>query len=479
MGESLKQQTKKGLYWKFAEQFSNYGIKFIIGIVMARMLSPSDYGITALPGVFMAITYIFANGSFGQALIRKTDLKEEDLSTAFYYSMVVGIFFYTLLFFASPWIADFYDTPVLKPLMRVTALGFVYGPIASIQHTLLLRDMKFKTLAKTSVSCKIIGGVVGIVMAYIGLGVWALVISDMAGVLTAQIINICIVKWYPKTGWSKESFKYLWGYGNKMIMSQLIDTLYTNITPIFIGKYYSTYQLGVYNRAQQYAALPSRNITGTLQGVTFPALSKIQDDKERLARNYRKMLRVSAFIVFPMMMMLSALARPFIITLISTKWESSIILLQIICFSMMWYPIHAINLNLLLVKGRSDLFLRVEIVKKIVGLSILIFTLPQGLIVLCYGRIVSSLLALFINTYYTSKLINYSFLKQIKDMTPSLLLSFCIWGVILGINLFIESYWAQIFVGGLVGAGVYLGTAYIFHMPELKEVKYLLSRKQS
>ncbi len=477
MAESLKKQTKKGLYWKFAEQFSNYGIQFIIGIFMARLLSPSDYGITALPAVFMAVAGIFSEGGFAKALIRKNDLKEEDLSTAYIYSMCVGVLCYILLFFSSPWIADFYHTPVLKPLMRVTALGFLYGPIGTPQNVLLQREMNFKIIAKISVVVKLLGGIVGIILAIIGLGVWALVISGMVGSILSQIIKICIVKWYPKTGWSKESFKYLWNYGNKMMLSALLDTLYKNITPIVIGRYYSTHDLGVYNRARHYALLPSQNIASTLGSVSFPALSKMQNDNNRLSNNYRKMLRVSAFVVFPLMMMLSALARPIIILMITEKWESCIILLQIMCFSLMWYPIHGINLNLLQVKGRSDLFLRLEIIKKIVGGIILAITLPMGVIPLCYGSIVSSMISLIINTYYTGKLINCGYWKQMRDLFPILMLSFVIWGVIQGTLLLISSYWIQLVAGSIIGIVTYLGCAFIFHFPELNEVRYLLSRK--
>ena len=308
--DNLKYQTKTGLYWKFAEQFSNYGIQFIVGIFMARMLSPEDYGLTALPAVFMAISGIFVSGGFGTALVRKPDLKEEDLSTAFYYSMGVGIVCYILLFLASPWIADFYNAPVLVPLMRVTALSFLYSPLGTGQGVILQRKLDFKTPTKISVICRIVSGVIGIVMAYTGYGVWALVISGFISGIVGQVITFWTVRWFPKTGWSKESFRYLWGYGNKMMGSFLISTIYENIAPVIIGKYFSPTQLGIYNRAQGYAKMPSQNVTGTLQGVTFPVLSQIQDDEERLARAYRKMLRVSAFIVFPLMMMLAALARP-------------------------------------------------------------------------------------------------------------------------------------------------------------------------
>ena len=258
--------------------------------------------------------------------------------------------------------------PVLTPLIRVTALGFLYGPIGAPQSIIFLRRLDFKTPTKIGIVCKILSGVIGILMALYGYGVWALTISVQVAGIVAMIMNIYIVRWYPKTGWSRESFNYLWGFGNKYMASQLLDTIYNNISPIVIGKFYSTADLGVYNRADNYASLPSKNMTGVIANVTFPVLSKMQGDDEALARNYRRMLKVSAFIIFPMMMLLAGIARPLILIMITSKWESCIILLQIICFSLMWYPIHAINLNLLLVKGRSDYFLRLEIIKKYGGL---------------------------------------------------------------------------------------------------------------
>ena len=477
MSDNLKQQTKKGLYWKFAEQFANYGMNFIIGIVMARLLSPSDYGITALPTVFIAVAGVFANAGFSTAMIRKPNLTEHDLSTAFYYSTIVGIICYLLLFFASPWIADFYNTPVLEPLMRVTALSFIYGPLGTPQNIILQRRLDFKTPAKISVVCRIISGVIGIAMAFYGYGVWALTISYMFAGIIGLCINVYVVRWFPKTGWSKESFKYLWGFGNKLMASQLLDTLYNNITPVFIGKYYSPVDLGVYNRAEGYAALPSKNIHGVISSVTYPVLSKMQDDEERLANNYRRILKATAFVIFPIMMLLAALARPLILVMITAKWEACIILLQIICFSMMWWPIHAINLNLLLVKGRSDYFLKLEIIKKIYGIIILLFTLPLGLTIFCIGMIFSCIISLIANTYYTGKLINLGFFKQMKDLLPSLLLSFLIFFISLGTTYIIPNMILQILIGGLLGVGVYIGMALFFKMEELKDIKYLLKRK--
>lgn len=475
--ENLKSRTKKGLYWKFADITANQGMQFIVGIFMARMLSPEDYGITAIPAVFMAIAGIFASAGFGQAMIRKKELKEEDLSTAFYYSTGMGILIYALLFISSPYVADFYDAPVLKWLIRVTGLGFIYGPMGTPQSIILQRRLDFATPTKIGIVAKIISGAIGVSMAFYGYGVWALTISAMAAGIFSLLCNCYVVRWYPKTGWSRESFKYLWGYGNKFMASQVIDNVYNNITPMFIGKYYSTTDLGNYNRAQGYAALPSQTITGVIQNVSFPVLSKLQDDDAKLVEGYRRMINTTAFVVFPSMMLLAALARPLVIALITQKWLPCVILLQILCFSKMWYPIHAMNLNLLLVKGRTDLFLKLEVIKKIYGIIILVCTLPLGLVIFCCGSIVNCLISLVVNTWYNGKLVDFGFLSQMKDLLPIFLLSLFVSGIVLGVTYIIPNEWLQILVGGLVGTVLYVGIAYILKMHELKDVKYLLSRK--
>ena len=477
MEDNLKGKTKKGLYWSFFNQFSNYGMNFIVGIVMARLLSPSDFGITALPAVFMAIASTIQDGGLANALIRKKEVTNKDLSTTFYYSICLGVVLYLTLFLSAPLIADFYHTPILVSLIRVTAIGFLYSPLITPQNILLRRRLDFKTLTKISLVTRVFGATVGIVMAYVGYGVWSLVISNLLAGMFALLIAWLVVRWLPKYGWSKESFKYLCWYGNKIMFSAIIENLYSNIAPVFIGKYYSPAQLGIYNRAQGYASMPSQNITGAINNVSFPVLSKMQDDTEKLAYNYRRMLRLSAFVIFPIMLMLSALARPLVITMITEKWGHSIIFLQIMCFSMMWYPIHAINLNLLMVKGRSDLFFRLEIIKKITGISILLITLPMGLVPFCYGGIFSSMVALIINTYYTGKLIHIGYIKQMKDLLPIFSLSMFVWIVIHISNYFISNYIVQLIVGGSVGLIVYLGFAFLFKFDELNDVKYLLKRK--
>lgn len=475
--QDLKRQTKVGLYWKLADQFSNYGVQFLVGIFMARMLSPDDYGITALPTVFMLVGGIFASAGFGQAMIRKPELTEQDLSTAFYYSMGVGVLIYIILFLLSPLISSFYNIPVLTPLLRVTALSFIYGPIGVPQQIILQRRLDFKTPTIVSVFTRIVSGIVGIYMAYNGYGVWALTISSLISGVFSQIVVMCFVRWYPKTGWSLDSFKYLWGFGNKYMISQVLDTLYNNITPIIIGKFFSTAELGMYNRAQGYARMPSQNVHGVISNVTYPVLAKIQDDNEKLANAYIKMLKVTGYIVFPMMFGLAALAKPLIVVMITDKWLPCVIMLQLICFSMMWWPIHAINLNLLLIKGRSDLFLRLEIIKKFWGLFIMVLSLPFGVVAFCAAGIFSSLVSLAINTYYTGKFLNCGYWEQIRFLAPTLLLSSCIFIACYLLTVILNSYVLQLVIGIPLGITIYFGGSVLFKLDELNEVKYLLSRK--
>ena len=475
--ESLKSQIKKGLYWKFLEQFSGYGMQFVVGIFMARMLSPEDYGITALPTVFIVIAGIFADAGFGPAMIRKEKLSDEDLSTAFYYSTGVGILLYISLFIASPYIADFYNAPVLTWLIRVSSLGFLYGPIGTPQNIILRRRLDFKTPTKIAIVTRILAAVLGIAMAYYGYGVWALAIPGMIAGIISLLLNIYVVRWFPKLVWSKESFRYLWGFGNKLMASSLLDTIYNNITPAFIGKYYSPADLGVYNRALGYAQMPSQNIYGVIANVSYPVLSKIQNDDERLLQNYRRMIKLSAFVVFPLMMGLAALARPLVITMITEKWEACIIYLQIMCFTFMWWPIHALNLNVLQVKGRSDYFLKLEVVKKIWGLSVMAITLPMGVIYFCSAGIISNFFSLYVNTYYTKKLLGYGIKSQINDMLPSIVLTTVMTVSVWAITLVLPNMILQIITGLLLGMGIYISGAYLFKFKELEDVFYLLSKR--
>lgn len=465
---NLKTKAKSGLVWSAVERFGTQGVQFFFGIILARLLSPSDYGIIAMPMVFLAIAQVFIDSGFTPALIRKPDLKEEDLSTAFYFNIGVGCFFYVILFICSPLIANFYETPILSDILKFTALATLLTPLTTVQRAILTKTINFKLQAKVSMLAALTSGTIGIWMAYSGFGIWSLVVQQVGAAFVRVVLFWIMVKWKPSTPWSKDSFNYLWGYGNKMLASGLLDTLYNNVFPLVIGKYYSAQALGNYTRAQHFSQLPSSNLTGILQRVSFPLLSAIQNDDVRLARNYRKILKMSAMLIFPLMLGLSAVADPFVRILLTDKWEGCILILQIMCFQLMLYPIHAINLNLLQVKGRSDLFFRLEIIKKIIGISIMIVTIPKGVIWMVCGLLVSSFIALVVNTYYTGKLINVGYLKQMGDLAPIFGVSFVMWLAIILLNNFIESRYIALSVDILIGVSLFYIGARIF----LKDIVY-------
>lgn len=475
--DSLKNKTKKGLAWSMIERFATQGVQFLFGIILARLLSPDDYGVIAMPLVFLAIAQCIIDSGFSTALIRKPELTEDDLSTAFYFNIGIGILCYAVLFFSSPLIADFYHTPILSSLLKVTALAVLFNPLCAVQQAILTRKIDFKTQAIVSFSGAVVSGIVGLYMAYNGFGVWSLVFQQVGGYVMRTILLWVLGKWKPKRQWSWESFHYLWGFGSKMLGSGLLDTIYNNIYPIVIGKYFSAQDLGNYTRAQQFSSLPSSNVTGVLQRVTFPVLSSIQNEDERLAKNYRKILKLSAFLIFPMMLILSAVANPLVRILLTDKWSGCVVLLQIICFQMMWYPIHAINLNLLTVKGRSDLFFRLEIFKKIMGVCIMFITIPHGIIWMVSGGIVSSMLSLIINTYYTGKLINVGYFKQMGDLLPIFGVSFIMWLIVHAIISLSSNLYCQLVLGISLGAIVYLIGAKIFLKVEFNDALSMVPDK--
>ena len=474
--DSLKQKTTKGLFWSSVERFSNQGVSFIFSIILARILAPSDFGIIAMIGIFFAVAQSFVDSGFSNALVRKTDRREEDLSTCFYFNIGVGIVAYIVLFLIAPFIADFYNQPILSPIIRITGFGVVLNSLCVVQQALFTIKIDFKSQAKVTLSATIMSGIVGVVLAYQGYGVWALVWQGVVMSLVRMGLLWLMSKWRPKAGFSKDSFHYLFGYGSKLLASGLLDTIYNNIYPIVIGKFYSPAQLGNYSRALSFAQLPSSNITSILQRVTFPVLSTIQDDLPRLQTNYRRLLKLSAFIVFPLMMGLAAVAFPLIRVVLTPKWEGCSLYLQIICFALMWYPIHAINLNLLQVKGRSDLFLRLEIIKKIVGVCIMCITIPLGITAMCIGMVVSSLISLFINTHYTGKLIYVGYIKQMRDLLPIFINSLIMGGIVYLCIQISDNDIVQLSLGIVVGLISYIGGASMITRSELKEYRNLLKR---
>ena len=475
---SLKDKTVKGVIWSAVDRFSAQGIQFVFSILIARLLVPEDYGVVAMLGIFMAVSQTFIDSGFGAALIRKIDRTEEDFSTVFYFNIVVATLFYFALFFAAPAIANFYNTPLLESITKVVALNLIIGSLSGIHNAKLSIAIDFKSRAKISIVSTLLTGAVGLWMAYAGYGVWALVVQNLFSSAIRTVLLWVIVKWYPKLVFSWKSFKELFSFGSKLLASALLDTLYNNIYTLVIGKVFSSSTLGVYSKANALAQFPSSNITSVLQGVTFPVLSTIQNEDDRLADAYKRFLKIAAFVVFPLMIGLSAVADPFIRLVLTDKWEGAIYLLQIMCFWMMWYPIHAINLNILQVKGRSDYFLKLEIIKKIQGVIVLCITVPMGIVAMCYGSLISSIICLVWNTHYTKKLIGYGFFAQMKDLLP-IIVHALVMGLIVAIVVhFMPTLWLKLIVGVLTGIIYYILGAYVMKFPEMDELLTILKLKR-
>ena len=477
MAESLKQKTVSGVIWSSVERFSVAGLQFVIMIVMARMLTPEDYGLVAMLQIFIAVSQSLIDSGFSQALIRKLDRGQRDYSTVFYFNVVVGLVLYGVLFVAAPWIARFYEVPELVDITRVMAIGLALNSFTVVQRAILTIRIDFKTQAKATVTAAIVSGVVGIGMAYGGCGVWSIVAQQVSNLAVNALILWVVSRWRPSWCYSWTSFRELFGFGSKLMLSGLLDTLWRNVYLIVIGKVFSKADLGYYTRAQQFADFPSSMLTGVFQRVTYPVLCNLQEDNERLAVNYRRLLRVVAYIIFPLMVGLAAVSTPLVLVLLKEQWLFTADLLKVICVAAMFYPVHALNLNLLQVKGRSDLFLRLEVFKKLVGVGILLMTLPMGLMMMCVGQIFSSIICLAINTYYTGRLIRVGFVRQMADLSPTLLLTFVMGGGVYLLTTLFANVYVQLGVGIVAGVVFYTGGSYLFRFPEMRELVSIIRKK--
>ena len=416
-------ETSHGFLWSAIERFSVQAVQFIFQIILARLLSPSDYGLIAMLAIFMAIAQAFIDSGFTNALIKKLDRTDKDFSTVFYFNLFISIVIYILLYLGAPFIAKFYRTSDLTDITRVYMLSLPIIALGAIQRTQFTIKVNFKDQAIASFSGALAGGLVGIILATQGYGAWALVGSALATNIVTTIIFWIRSPWRPRWEFSLVSLRTMFSFGSKLLFSGLLNTAYTNLYQFVIGRRFSKQDLGYYSRADQFAQFPSSNITGIMQRVTYPILCTIADDDEKLLAAYRQYIKLAAYIIFPLMIGLAAIAKPLINVVLGQKWQFASIILQILCFSYLWYPIHAINLNLLMVKGRSDLFLRVEIIKKVVGICILLIVMNFSVELMAIGNVASSFIALFINTYYTKKMIGYGIRDQVKDILPCLILS--------------------------------------------------------
>lgn len=474
MADSLKHKAVRGVSWSFVDNIANSGITFLVGLVLARILTPAEYGVMAMVTIFIAISNSIVDSGFSNALIRKMKIERVDYNTVFYFNLVVSLFLYLVLFLCAPAISTFFKEPILVDVMRVIGWILVVNALAIIPRTILVRNVDFKTQTKVSLIASLSSGAIGIGMALTGWGVWSLVGQQLSRQLLNTLFLWFFCRWRPLWEFSVQSFKELFGFGSKLMLSGLLTTIYNDIYSLVIGRCYSAADLGQYTRASQFNTIFSSNLTTVVQRVSYPVLSSIQNEEYRLREAYRRVIKVTMLVTFACMLGLAAVAKPLLVLLIGEKWLPAVYFLQIICFSGMLYPLHAINLNILQVKGRSDLFLKLEIIKKIIATVPIVIGIFWGIELMLWGSVCTSFIAFFLNSYYSAPLIGYPTSRQIKDVTPTLGISFGVAAVMWSLSLLSISYYVmlplQCVVGLLLAFLIYERTK----LPEYMEIRQLL-----
>lgn len=474
MSESLKDKTVKGVAWSGIDNVVRMSVTFVVSIILARLMSPDDYGLLGLIAVFTAVCQALINGGFTTALIRKKDATDDDYNTVFISNLGMSLLLYAIIYLCSPAIANFFERQELVALTRVSSLGMIIGALALVQQTRLTKRIDFKTQTKITIIASVTSGVIGIVMALLDFGVWALVAQQLAATSLQTILLWFFNKWIPKLRFSSASFHELFGFGWKMMLSGLLDTTWKELYQVVVGKFYTPATLGQYTRAKQFSQLFSSNLTGVVQRVTYPVLSNIQDDKERMVSAYRRIIKTTMFITFISMFFLGAISEPLLYCLIGPKWHEAATYLPLICVSGSFYPLSALNLNMLQVQGRSDLFLGLEIIKKIIGIFPLSMCIIFGIIPMLYASLVTSCISYFLNSYFPGKLLGYNSWMQLKDIAPSFGLA-----TLLAISVYFLKYlpitnWVILPTQIVLGVSIFFLFCTKTKMPEYQEVLDML-----
>jgi len=474
----FKDKAVSGAVWTTVEKFSRQVVQFVIGIILARLLPPEDFGVIGMLAIFIAIAQTFTDSGLSSALIQKCDRTETDYSTIFYFNIVVAIAFYLLLFVCAPWIAAFYHMPILTDVTRVIALTLVISALTAVQNTKLTIDLRFRTISVISIVSVIATGITGLLLAFYGWGVWALVFQALVGQLVSSICIWYFSHWAPRLVFSKESFKALWGFGSKLLVSSLINTIYSNIYTLVIGRRFSSADVGYYNRGNQFAMLPTQTVQEMALKVNFPILAQMQADDERLLSAYKKLLTVPLYVLYPILVGMAVTAEPLVLVLIGEKWLPCVPILQVLCIGYMFSPLTHINLNLLYVKGRTDLVLKLELIKKPIAFIILFATLPFGIIVMVVGKAIYEFVAFSFNCYYTGKILGYGELKQLKLLVP-IFINCALMAVAVFVSmLFFSTPFIKLCVAFVVGFMSYFLFSAISGDTSFKELKSIVLRLQ-
>lgn len=478
---SLRQKTISGIIWTFTQQFGTQIVGFSVSLVLARLLLPSDFGTIAVFSVVMGIGSVFIDSGLTNSLIRTQGIDDIDLSTVFHFNLIISIIVYLAIAVTAPWVSIFFEIPELTKIIRVYAVILPISAFSTIQQTLLTKKMDFRTQLKVQMPSLLLSGVSGILLALNGFGVWSLVYMAIIQSLLSSVQFWWYSKWRPKRVFDQKKFKFHFNFGYKLALSSLLAIIFQNIYTVVIGKIFNPTQLGYYNRANSMQQLPVTSITHPLNKVTYPLFAEIQDDNTRLKSVYSRLMRTVIFITAPLLTLMGVLAEPMFRFLFTDKWLPAVPYFQILCIAGILLPIHSYNLNILKVKGRSDLFLKLEIIKKTMTIIMIVITFRFGIIAMLWGRVILSVLFLIINSHFSGKYLNYNVLHQLSDIFPSILLS-----VIVGSFVFIvdHNFFAfshdlvRLTIGVTLALTSYTILAHLFKFKEVRYVKDIISKEK-
>lgn len=474
---NIKASVVSNLIWKFGERISAQLVTFIVSIVLARLLTPEDYGAISIVTIFITIANVFVVSGFGNSLIQKKDADNIDFSSVFYFNIVFSIILYAILFIIAPYIATMYNMDILCPVLRVLGLRLILAGVNSVQQAYVSRKMIFRKFFFSTLIGTILSSIVGIFMAYKGYGIWALVAQYLTNTTIDTIVLWITVKWRPEIVFSIERMKLMFNYGWKLLASSLIESTYNQLRALIIGSMYSSSDLAYYNRGQQYPNLVVENINSSINSVLFPAISKEQDDRERVKSITRKAIKISSYIMWPMMVGLAIIAKPLVLLMLTEKWLPCVPYLQIACFTYAFWPVHTANLQSIKALGKSDIYLKVEIIKKVLGVIILLISMKFGIMAIAMSSIIITAISCFINAYPNISLLKYTYIEQIKDMLPSMLLSIFMGIVIYPISSFVNNSLILIVVQILMGGVIYLVISALVHFEPYEYIYSLLKDK--
>ena len=474
---NTKHKSVKGTAWSFADNLLTIGCSFVIGVVLARLLSPSDYGTVGVLSIFLSIANVFVDCGFGTAIIRKKDRTQDDMSTAFYFNVGLGLVVYLILFAISPLVADFFRMPILKVLLRVLALCVFFNSLSIVQTAQFTANLKIKTIATVNVCTQIPMGMVGIYFAYKGFGVWTLVIQQVGSSLMKTMLLWGLSKWRPSLVFSKESFKYLYNFGWKLLSANLLGSFFNEIYSFFIGRFIGASQLGLYSKANHLAAQPRQILANVINRVVLPIMVETQGDTDKVRSVYSRLIQMVCFVVFPVYFLLFTIARPLILFLWTDKWEGTIVLFMICCAGFCWGPISNLNFSLLQLMNRTDLTLKLEFFKKPICIILLLCGVPFGLTGVVVSASFYNIVAAIVNMYPTKRLLNYGYMLQFKDILKYLGVAIFTFAIAYVSMFALNNNVVAICVGGMVYMVAYMLTCYMLKLDAFKEFKKIIMRK--